>query len=671
MADLPADLAAVWPRVLEQLLREGQGVEAKDQRWLRDCQPLVLVSGTALLGVPNEYAKGVLEGRLAPLITEALSRECQQPIRLAITVTGPAPEAPTPPAPPAPQTPSIPSPTPAPEQQHQPPQREGSYEVGYDTYPPRETYESYEQRGDHGGPPHGSGPGPQQSPREPQGQQQGQPERYEQPDRFEQYENREMPGARSAYQDYAQSPLPAPGPASWQQQRRDPYAPQHQQRHQPYDHRQQGGYEQQSPYDQQPYEQQGYDQQNYEQQSYEQQSYEPYEQQHQQRPRPQVPPQGRPLAPHYDSPSQLPAPSGAPGPLAAQPAPATGPGEPTARLNPKYLFDTFVIGASNRFAHAAAVAVAEAPAKAYNPLFIYGESGLGKTHLLHAIGHYARSLYPGTRVRYVSSEEFTNEFINSIRDGKADAFRKRYRDMDILLVDDVQFLADKESTQEEFFHTFNTLHNANKQIVLSSDRPPKALETLEDRLRNRFEWGLITDVQPPELETRIAILRKKAVQEQLNAPPEVLEFIASRISRNIRELEGALIRVTAFASLNRQPVDLGLTEIVLKDLIPGGEDATPEITAPAIMAATADYFGLTVDDLCGSSRSRVLVTARQIAMYLCRELTDLSLPKIGGQFGGRDHTTVMHADRKIRALMAERRSIYNQVTELTNRIKNG
>ncbi|MEJ8670214.1 chromosomal replication initiator protein DnaA [Streptomyces sp. MS1.AVA.1] len=363
--------------------------------------------------------------------------------------------------------------------------------------------------------------------------------------------------------------------------------------------------------------------------------------------------------------------TGAPGPLAAQPAPAPGPGEPTARLNPKYLFDTFVIGASNRFAHAAAVAVAEAPAKAYNPLFIYGESGLGKTHLLHAIGHYARSLYSGTRVRYVSSEEFTNEFINSIRDGKGDSFRKRYREMDILLVDDIQFLADKESTQEEFFHTFNTLHNANKQIVLSSDRPPKQLVTLEDRLRNRFEWGLITDVQPPELETRIAILRKKAVQEQLNAPPEVLEFIASRISRNIRELEGALIRVTAFASLNKQPVDLGLTEIVLKDLIPGGDGATPEITSTAIMSATADYFGLTVEDLCGSSRGRQLVTARQIAMYLCRELTDLSLPKIGALFGGRDHTTVMHADRKIRNLMAERRAIYNQVTELTNRIKNG
>ncbi len=304
-------------------------------------------------------------------------------------------------------------------------------------------------------------------------------------------------------------------------------------------------------------------------------------------------PQGYPPPRHHERPGggvrpgdpHLSGTDGGPGPLTARPAPASGPGEPTARLNPKYLFDTFVIGASNRFAHAAAVAVAEAPAKAYNPLFIYGESGLGKTHLLHAIGHYARSLYPGTRVRYVSSEEFTNEFINSIRDGKADTFRKRYRDMDILLVDDIQFLASKESTQEEFFHTFNTLHNANKQIVLSSDRPPKQLVTLEDRLRNRFEWGLITDVQPPELETRIAILRKKAVQEQLNAPPEVLEFIASRISRNIRELEGALIRVTAFASLNRQPVDLQLTEIVLKDLIPGGEDALPEITGNAIMAA--------------------------------------------------------------------------------------
>jgi chromosomal replication initiator protein len=359
---------------------------------------------------------------------------------------------------------------------------------------------------------------------------------------------------------------------------------------------------------------------------------------------------------------------------AGQPAPVrpggSGPPVPrpaAARLNPKYTFETFVIGSSNRFAHAAAVAVAEAPAKAYNPLFIYGDSGLGKTHLLHAIGHYAQSFYQGVKVRYVSSEEFTNDFINMIRDGKQDGFRRRYRDVDVLLVDDIQFLENKEGTQEEFFHTFNTLHNASKQIVISSDRAPKRLVTLEDRLRSRFEWGLLTDVQPPELETRIAILRKKAVQEGLNAPPEVLEYIASRISTNIRELEGALIRVTAFASLNRQSVDLQLAEIVLKDLIP--EAAGPQITATTIMGQTASYFGLSIDDLCGTSRSRVLATARQIAMYLCRELTDLSLPKIGQQFGGRDHTTVMYADRKIRSLMAERRSIYNQVTELTNRIK--
>jgi chromosomal replication initiator protein len=338
-----------------------------------------------------------------------------------------------------------------------------------------------------------------------------------------------------------------------------------------------------------------------------------------------------------------------------------------ARLNPKYTFETFVIGSSNRFAHAAAVAVAEAPAKAYNPLFVYGDSGLGKTHLLHAIGHYAQVLDPALKVRYVSSEEFTNDFINMIRDGKQDGFRRRYRDVDVLLVDDIQFLENKEGTQEEFFHTFNTLHNAEKQIVISSDRAPKRLVTLEDRLRSRFEWGLQTDVQPPELETRIAILRKKAVQDRLNAPPEALEYIASRISTNIRELEGALIRVTAFASLNRQSVDLQLAEFVLKDLIP--EAQGPEITAATIMGQTAAYFGLSIDDLCGTSRSRVLVTARQIGMYLCRELTEMSLPKIGQQFGGRDHTTVMHAERKIRSLMAERRAIYNQVTELTNRIK--
>jgi chromosomal replication initiator protein len=334
---------------------------------------------------------------------------------------------------------------------------------------------------------------------------------------------------------------------------------------------------------------------------------------------------------------------------------------------PGYSFETFVIGPSNRFAHAAAVAVAEAPAKAYNPLFIYGDSGLGKTHLLHAIGHYTQSLYPGVRVRYISTEEFTNDFINSIRDGKLDAFRRRYRDVDVLLVDDIQFLENREGTQEEFFHTFNTLHNASKQIVISSGRAPKRLVTLEDRLRSRFESGLIIDVQPPELETRIAILCKKAVQEGVNAPPEALEYIASRISTNIRDLEGALIRVTAFASLNQQSIDLQLTETALRDLIP--EAQGPEIMIATIMGQTASYYGLSIEDLRGTARSRVLVTARQIAMYLCRELTDLSLPQIGQQFGGRDHTTVINADRKIRSLMAERRTIYTQVTELINRIK--
>ncbi|WUO17651.1 chromosomal replication initiator protein DnaA [Streptomyces sp. NBC_00289] len=662
---MPADLAAVWPRVLEQLLGEsrGLGVEGKDEHWIRRCQPLALVADTALLAVPNEFAKGVLEGRLAPIVSETLSRECGRPIRIAITVDDSAGELPSPPTPPA---------------------RSRYEEPELPSAQGRDTYEGYgRHRADDRAPGRN-----EQHPGTPS-------------DQLPHTRQDQLPTARPAYPSEYQRPEPGswPRPAqdeySWQQQRlgfpdRDPYASPSQDTYggsgqDAYGAPGPDSYNSPSPdYRPQPMERPPYDNQrpDYDQQrsDYEQQRPE-YDQQRpdygqrsdydQRAPRRDRPDSSGSGHVHRGGPVGSSASSGAPGPLAAKPAPATGPGEPTARLNPKYLFDTFVIGASNRFAHAAAVAVAEAPAKAYNPLFIYGESGLGKTHLLHAIGHYARSLYPGTRVRYVSSEEFTNEFINSIRDGKGDSFRKRYREMDILLVDDIQFLADKESTQEEFFHTFNTLHNANKQIVLSSDRPPKQLVTLEDRLRNRFEWGLITDVQPPELETRIAILRKKAVQEQLNAPPEVLEFIASRISRNIRELEGALIRVTAFASLNRQPVDLGLTEIVLKDLIPGGEDSAPEITSTAIMGATADYFGLTVEDLCGTSRGRALVTARQIAMYLCRELTDLSLPKIGALFGGRDHTTVMHADRKIRNLMAERRSIYNQVTELTNRIKNG
>jgi chromosomal replication initiator protein len=336
-------------------------------------------------------------------------------------------------------------------------------------------------------------------------------------------------------------------------------------------------------------------------------------------------------------------------------------------LNPKYVFDSFVIGNSNRFAHAAAVAVAEAPARAYNPLFIYGESGLGKTHLLHAIGHYAARMFPNVRVRYVSTEEFTNEFINLVHSGRAEDFRRRYRDIDFLLIDDIQFLERAERTQEEFFHTFNTLHNASKQIVITSDRPPKKLTTLEDRLRTRFEWGLITDVQAPDLETRIAILRKKAWGERLQVPDAVLEFIASKVQTNIRELEGALIRVTAFASLNKQQVDLPLAELVLKDLI--SDEQGPQITAAIIMAATAEYFSVTMEELQGNNRSRTLVNARQIAMYLCRELTELSLPRIGASFGGKDHTTVMHAVKKITNLMSERRATYTQVTELTARIK--
>jgi len=535
------DLAAVWARSLDDL--GDMQIEPHQRAWLQLTRPLGLVENTALIAAPNDFVKEQLETRLRALITNALSRELERSIQLAVTVDPSA-------------TAAVPSPARRPSPEAMPvPSADGPAGLGH--HPDL----AGEQPAD----------------------------------------------LRTGLDDRLGAGTPGLLPAS--------------------------------------------------------------------RPSPEAAPSGPPLSGpsgigpgnsrgidgsgEHRSPSGLPRPGGNGGSSVPRPA--------QARLNPKYTFETFVIGSSNRFAHAAAVAVAEAPAKAYNPLFVYGDSGLGKTHLLHAIGHYAQSLYQGLKVRYVSSEEFTNDFINMIRDGKQDGFRRRYRDVDVLLVDDIQFLENKEGTQEEFFHTFNTLHNASKQIVISSDRAPKRLVTLEDRLRSRFEWGLQTDVQPPELETRIAILRKKAVTDRLNAPPEALEYIASRISTNIRELEGALIRVTAFASLNRQSVDLQLAEFVLKDLIP--EAHGPEITAATIMGQTASYFGLSIDDLCGTSRSRVLVTARQIAMYLCRELTDLSLPKIGQQFGGRDHTTVMHADRKIRSLMAERRSIYNQVTELTNRIK--
>ncbi|MFE0459933.1 chromosomal replication initiator protein DnaA [Kitasatospora sp. NPDC058965] len=618
MADVNSDLVPAWAKVVERLVNDTS-VGDKDKVWVQRTQPMWMMHDTALLAAPNEWAKQVLEGRLLPQLTDGLSQQFGRPVRIAVMVDanaappGPAPAAPQPVAPVQPEPVQPPRPPAEPQPMPATEYREPDY--GYPQHRPAEYPEPQAYQ-------------PPQPPQPYGGDYPAYPDQrdYAQPYQYRDWQPEPGPGAEHRAGPVRPGGEPAQGDLF-------------------------GG-------------------------AFDAAVEEP-------RPRRQLPPTRR------DLPPAMPAAEAGPGvpalpervgdrtPVPGVPAPPGGPApdlgrkdEPAARLNPKYLFDTFVIGASNRFAHAAAVAVAEAPAKAYNPLFIYGESGLGKTHLLHAIGHYSRSLFPGTRVRYVSSEEFTNEFINSIRDGKADAFRKRYRDMDILLVDDIQFLASKESTQEEFFHTFNTLHNANKQIVLSSDRPPKLLTTLEDRLRNRFEWGLITDVTPPELETRIAILRKKAIQERLNAPADVLEFIASRITRNIRELEGALIRVTAFANLNRSPVDLELAGIVLKDLIPGGdEDAGPEITAQVIMQQTAAYFGLTVEDLCGSSRSRVLATARQIAMYLCRELTDLSLPKIGAQFGGRDHTTVMHADRKIRSLMAERRSLYNQVTELTNRIK--
>ena len=337
------------------------------------------------------------------------------------------------------------------------------------------------------------------------------------------------------------------------------------------------------------------------------------------------------------------------------------------KLNPRYTFESFVAGSSNRFAHAAAAAVAEQPGKSYNPLMIYGPSGLGKTHLLHAIGHYVRSYYENLRVRYVSTEELTNDFINAISDNRTAEFRRAYRDVDVLLVDDIQFLQGKESTLEEFFHTFNSLHSSGKQVVLTSDQPPKALGGLDERLRSRFEWGLLADVQPPDLETRIAILSRKGTAEGLDLPFDVLEYIASRITTNIRELEGALTRVAALASLNQQEITLELTERVLRDLMPEGNDT--HVDADSIIAATCAYFGISADELAGASRVAALARARQIAMYLCRELTDLSLPKIGSRFGGRDHTTVMHSVKKIDTKMGEDRQLFDQVTELTNRIK--
>jgi len=353
------------------------------------------------------------------------------------------------------------------------------------------------------------------------------------------------------------------------------------------------------------------------------------------------------------------------GPLTQEPA---APTRPAFDMSQKYTFDSFVIGSSNRFAHAAALAVAEAPAQAYNPLFIYGGTGLGKTHLLQAIGQYVGAHSKKLSVRYITSETFMNDFINSLRDKRIEGFKQRYRTYDLLLIDDIQFLEHKERIQEEFFHTFNSLYEAGRQIVISSDRPPREISTLEERLRSRFEWGLITDIQAPDLETRIAILRKKVKTDGIHVPdPQVLTFIAGRVSTNIRELEGALTRVVAFSSLTARPMTVELAQDVLKDVFPQGE--APEVSIERIQTAVTERFGLSMEELCGDRRSQNIVYPRQVAMYLSRELTDASLPKIGREFGGRDHTTVIHATSKIARMIREDRSVYNLVQELTARIK--
>ncbi|HXY17280.1 MAG TPA: chromosomal replication initiator protein DnaA [Gaiellaceae bacterium] len=360
---------------------------------------------------------------------------------------------------------------------------------------------------------------------------------------------------------------------------------------------------------------------------------------------------------------------GVPAPAVRVSAPVEREHTDVAGTNPKYTFDLFVIGSSNRFAHAAALAVAEAPAQAYNPLFIYGGTGLGKTHLLQAIGAYVSQHSRGLQTRYVTSETFMNDFINSLRDKRIEGFKQRYRTYDVLLVDDIQFFEGKERIQEEFFHTFNSLYEAGRQIVISSDRPPKEIATLEERLRSRFEWGLLTDIQAPDLETRIAILRKKVTTDAIAiGDPEVLTFIASRVSTNIRELEGALTRVVAFSSLTGKSLTVELAEQVLRDLFPMGDDI-PAVTIPRIQETVADRFGLSVTELVSPRRSQAVAYPRQVAMYLSRELTDSSLPKIGKEFGGRDHTTVIHATSKITRLINEDRTVYNLVQELTARIK--
>ncbi|MEU1884192.1 chromosomal replication initiator protein DnaA [Micromonospora sp. WMMD987] len=595
------DLAAVWTAATDELADEI--ISAQQRAYLRLTRLRAIVEDTALLSVPDAFTRDVIETRLRPAITEALTRRLGRPIQVAVTVRIPEDAAGRPAG-------TV--------------YRSGPEVAPTEVVPALDDYPGFRP------PDYGEPDPPYQREADPS-EQPGERPAPADPPEHDGHRPARVPTSRDGGQDT----LFGAGFA-------EPMRVSHPGR---------------------PPEQRGFTDSGRPGPDPDLRGYEPAYRDQGRPPREQQGPRGLPRDGATDS---------GPG-RAVDHRPGGGDRRPGGtessgnRLNPKYMFETFVIGSSNRFAHAASVAVAESPAKAYNPLFIYGSSGLGKTHLLHAIGHYAQTLGNARSVRYVSTEEFTNDFINSLRDDKTSAFQRRYRDVDILLIDDIQFLENRERTQEEFFHTFNTLHNANKQIVITSDRSPKQLATLEDRLRTRFEWGLLADIQPPDLETRIAILQKKAAQERLYAPPDVLEFIASRVSNSIRELEGALIRVTAFASLTRSNVELSLAEEVLRDFIPDG--AGPEITADQIMVSTSEYFGVSLEDLRGHSRSRVLVNARQVAMYLCRELTDLSLPRIGQAFGGRDHTTVMHADRKIRQQMAERRSLYNQIAELTNRIK--
>ncbi|GAA4210603.1 chromosomal replication initiator protein DnaA [Actinocatenispora rupis] len=622
MTDDAVNLAAVWVAATEELANET--LSPQQQAWLRLTRPLALVEDTAFIAAPNPFTRDAIESRLRPAITEALSRRLGRSIQLAVAVQ-PSDDGDQLAGEPVPGVPAPVSAAPPVEYRmgESPDYRESVDYRMTDPAEPRDTAGRGES-------------GPRYQPAEYPAQ--GYPTFSEtsfpgtpfpRADGAE-YAARQGTGVRPADGQLPLGEMPAPPLPGLD----IPVAPQQPPRHRgPAEPLRRVEVNEPAPVDNGP-----------------------------SRVGNTRGDAGRPVSRPDTNDRVDTAPVRPAGPVRE-----FGGARTDSRLNPKYTFETFVIGSSNRFAHAAAIAVAESPAKAYNPLFVYGGSGLGKTHLLHAIGHYAASLGNARSVRYVSTEEFTNDFINSLRDDKTQAFQRRYRDADILLIDDIQFLESRERTQEEFFHTFNTLHNANKQIVITSDRSPKQLSTLEDRLRTRFEWGLLADIQPPDLETRIAILQKKAAHERLYAPLDVLEFIASRIQNSIRELEGALIRVTAFASLNRAAVDLGLAEEVLRDLIPDG--AGPEINSEQIMTLTADYFGVSMDDLRGHSRSRVLVNARQVAMYLCRELTDLSLPRIGQAFGGRDHTTVMHADRKIRRQMAERRSLYNQIAELTNRIK--